>query len=121
MTYPLQFVFGTLTPELSRHEQICRTPQPGDLLVGLEEQSLLPQHVIDRVGGHVFELEPQVDRLIHCAVERPFEQNGIVGIGFETVMPQLVDAVQADERIATANGVVEKLERLVLGQRQQPQ
>jgi hypothetical protein len=44
-------------------------------------------------------------------------RHGVVGIGLEAVVPQLVDAVQADERIAAANRVVQKLERLVLGQR----
>ena len=61
----LLLVLRSLAPELSRHQQVRRTPQPGDLVLGFLEQLLLSLDILDRVRRHVFELQPQLNRLVH--------------------------------------------------------
>ena len=67
------------------------------------------------------ENDDEVWRSWSCEPVRSIEEalrEVIVGIGLEVEVPQLSQIMNADERITATDIVIEKLERLVFGERQ---
>jgi hypothetical protein len=105
----------------SWNQHVCRGAEPGDLLLGLPQQLFLGVNVFNAGNGHFLQPQPQFHRLLNPPADELGVQVRLRLLAAEMEHLQLLQVVDAHERVAEADSVVEEGERLALGQCQQPQ
>src|SRR5689334_5010189 len=107
--------------KLSPHQHVGGTLEPLHLLVCTTEEFFLGLDILDAVDLPRLQLPAKLDCLRDPGIKKLKEERIILALAVEIELSQLIEVVNADERIAAADGMVEELEWFIFGECKEPQ